>query len=54
MMHNFWAATDPLTHQIEQAMFLKTVTMLGGAWVISYFGAGPLSLDAFLRQENSR
>ena len=39
MMHNFWTSTDPLTHQIERAMFLKNLTMLGGALVISYFGA---------------
>ena len=49
MMHNFWAVSDPVTAQIEKAMFLKNVTMLGGALVISYFGAGPLSLDALLR-----
>ena len=29
-------------------MFLKNVAMLGGALVISYFGADPLSLDAYL------
>ena len=51
MMHNFWASTDPLTHQIEQAMFLKNLTMIGGALVISYFGAGPLSLDALLNRD---
>ena len=51
MMHNFWASTDPLTHQIEQAMFLKNLTMLGGALVISYFGAGPLSLDALVNRD---
>jgi putative oxidoreductase len=48
MMHNFWASPDPLTHQIERTMFLKNVTMLGAALFISYFGAGPLSLDAML------
>jgi len=51
MMHNFWTSTDPLTHQIERAMFLKNVTMLGGALVIGYFGAGPLSLDALLNRD---
>jgi putative oxidoreductase len=50
MMHNFWSASDPMTLQIEKAMFLKNVTMLGGALVISYFGAGPLSLDALISQ----
>jgi putative oxidoreductase len=48
VMHNFWAAPDPTTFQIEQAMFMKNLTMLGGALLISYFGAGPLSLDAFV------
>jgi len=48
MMHNFWASHDPLTHEIERMMFLKNVTMLGAALFISYFGAGPLSLDAML------
>lgn len=51
MMHNFWTSTDPLTHQIERTMFLKNVTMLGGALVIGYFGAGPLSLDALLNRD---
>ena len=51
MMHNFWTSSDPLTHQIERAMFLKNVTMLGGALLISYFGAGPLSLDALLNRD---
>jgi len=50
MMHNFWSAPDSMTLQIEKAMFLKNVTMLGGALVISYFGAGPLSVDALISQ----
>jgi putative oxidoreductase len=47
MMHNFWAVPDPAASQIERAMFMRNVTMLGGALLISYFGAGPLSLDTF-------
>jgi putative oxidoreductase len=46
LMHNFWTAVDPTTYQLEQAMFLKNITMLGGALLIAYFGAGPVSLDA--------
>ena len=49
MMHNFWAVSEPVTSQIERAMFMKNVTMLGGALLITYFGAGPLSLDALRR-----
>ena len=48
-MHNFWAVADAATSQIEKAMFMKNVTMLGGALLISYFGAGPLSLDGLLK-----
>jgi len=54
MMHNFWAAPDLMTRQLEKAMFLKNVTMLGGALLISYFGAGPLSLDAHVQHEKDR
>jgi len=50
MMHNFWSVSDPVALQIEKAMFLKNVTMLGGALLISYFGAGPLSVDALMSQ----
>jgi putative oxidoreductase len=53
MMHNFWAVPDPATSQIEKATFIKNVAMLGGALVISYFGAGPLSLDAFMKPEST-
>jgi putative oxidoreductase len=51
VMHNFWAAPDVATFQLEQAMFMKNLTMLGGALLISYFGAGPLSLDAVVDRE---
>lgn len=46
MMHKFWAVTDPMMHQIQFVMFLKNLSMLGGALLISQFGAGPWSLDA--------
>lgn len=45
-MHNFWAVTDPMMRGFQMAMFLKNVSMLGAALLISYFGSGPLSLDA--------
>jgi putative oxidoreductase len=31
---------------MQMAMFMKNVSMVGGALLISQFGAGPLSLDA--------
>jgi putative oxidoreductase len=45
-MHNFWAVQDPMMAQIQMAMFMKNVSILGGALLISQFGSGPLSLDA--------
>lgn len=45
MMHNFWAMQDIALAQMHRVMFMKNLSMLGAALLISYFGAGPLSLD---------
>lgn len=45
MMHNFWAVQDSTLAQMHQVMFMKNLSMLGAALLISYFGAGPLSVD---------
>lgn len=44
-MHNFWAISDVGQAQIQQIMFMKNLSMLGGALFIFNFGAGPLSFD---------
>jgi putative oxidoreductase len=44
-MHNFWTVSDPMMAQMQQAMFLKNISMLGAALLITHFGAGPVSLD---------
>jgi putative oxidoreductase len=46
MMHKFWVVQDPMMAQIQMILFMKNVAMLGGALLISQFGAGPYSLDA--------
>jgi putative oxidoreductase len=46
MMHKFWGVTDPAMTQIQEVMFMKNLALLGGALLISQFGAGPLSLDS--------
>jgi putative oxidoreductase len=46
LLHNFWAVKDPMMAQMQMAMFLKNLSMIGGALLITQFGAGPLSLDA--------
>jgi len=46
MMHKFWLVQDPIMAQIQMILFMKNVSMLGGALLISQFGAGRFSLDA--------
>jgi putative oxidoreductase len=46
MMHKFWTVTDPMMAQLQMILFMKNVSMLGGALLISQLGAGPFSLDA--------
>jgi putative oxidoreductase len=45
-MHRFWSVTDPMMHGLQVAMFMKNLSILGGALLIAQFGAGPVSLDA--------
>jgi putative oxidoreductase len=44
-MHAFWRVSDPHTVFVEQVLFLKNLSMLGAALLISQFGAGPISID---------
>jgi len=46
MIHKFWAVTDPMMYQMQLVMFMKNVSMLGGALLITQLGSGPWSLDA--------
>lgn len=45
LMHNFWDVSDPMMRQMQMSMFMKNMSMLGGALLIAYHGAGPASLD---------
>jgi putative oxidoreductase len=45
MMHNFWAVPDQMTAHMQMAMFIKNISLLGAALMISYLGSGPLSMD---------
>jgi putative oxidoreductase len=44
-LHKFWGIADPMMQQMQMAMFMKNITMIGGALIIAYFGSGPLSID---------
>jgi putative oxidoreductase len=45
-VHRFWGLADPVQSQLQLIMFMKNVSMVGGALIISQFGSGPVSLDA--------
>jgi len=45
IMHRFWGVPDPQMRALQQVMFLKNLSMIGGALVLMYYGAGPVSLD---------
>ncbi len=44
MMHKFWVITDPTMRGLQQIMFMKNMSMLGAALLITHFGSGPLSI----------
>jgi putative oxidoreductase len=45
-MHRFWDVADAQVAQAQMAHFMKNVSLVGGALLLAYFGAGPLSIDA--------
>jgi uncharacterized membrane protein YphA (DoxX/SURF4 family) len=51
VMHDFWNIEDPVLYQLTMMTFMKNISILGGALMISYFGAGPYSIDE--ARENS-
>ena len=46
IMHNFWTISDPMTRTIQISLFMKNISLIGGALLIAYFGSGPVSIDA--------
>jgi len=45
VMHRFWGLSDPHVAALQRVMFLKNLSMIGGALVLMYYGSGPMSLD---------
>jgi putative oxidoreductase len=37
---------DPMMPQVQMAMFLKNISLLGSAFFFAQLGTGPLSLDS--------
>jgi len=53
-MHDFWNVTETAAAHMQQVQFYKNIAMLGGALVIIYFGAGPLSIDAMIQRHETQ
>jgi putative oxidoreductase len=49
-MHDFWNVTDSTLAQMDQINFMKNLSLMGGALLIAYFGAGPFSIDSVWRK----
>jgi putative oxidoreductase len=52
-MHQFWHVSDLAQRQVQMAMFMKNVSLMGAAIYMTYFGAGPLSVDHYLETATS-
>jgi uncharacterized membrane protein YphA (DoxX/SURF4 family) len=48
LIHNFWAVDDPGQKRVEQAQFMKNLSMAGAALILYYaiqtYGYGPMTL----------
>ena len=44
VMHRFWGMPDPQFAMLQEIMFMKNLSMLGAALMITYLGSGPCSL----------
>jgi putative oxidoreductase len=47
-MHSWWTVTDPMMRKMQEVSFHKNLAIVGAAFLIAYFGAGPCSLDSWL------
>jgi putative oxidoreductase len=45
-MHQFWGAPNAMMSQLQMGMFIRNLSIVGGALMISQFGAGAWSIDA--------
>ena len=45
-MHQFWGAQNAMMSQLQMGMFIRNLSIVGGALFVSQFGPGAWSLDA--------
>lgn len=51
-MHKFWTIADPMMQRMDMVMFMKNISLIGTALLITYFGAGPVSVDERLARRS--
>jgi putative oxidoreductase len=44
-MHAFWKEEDMMQQHMQMAQFMKNLSLLGGAFIIGFYGSGPASID---------
>ena len=49
-MHDFWNVADPVAYQLTLMTFMKNISIIGGALLISHFGTGPYSFDGEIKK----
>lgn len=54
LMHDFWNVTDPAIAQVQMINFLKNLAIIGGALFLTFYGAGPVSIDQHHRKKGAR
>ena len=54
LMHHFWNVADPAMAQMQMIHFFKNISMIGGATLVAFYGAGPVSLDLMRGRRNRR
>jgi putative oxidoreductase len=50
LIHDFWTISDPSVAMQQQIHFFKNLSMLGAAFLIAYFGSGPLSMENWTKR----
>lgn len=51
-MHSFWTIEDPMARYGDMVHFLKNISMLGGALILTQYGPGPISVDKKVTRKN--
>ncbi|MEO5642193.1 MAG: DoxX family protein [Bacteroidia bacterium] len=54
VMHDFWNFSTPHTIGIEFDEFVKNLGLIGAAFILMYFGGGPITFDAKLKKRKEK